>query len=108
MVSLLVGCSHNGDKFLGYYFDSAATLWEESIPLGNGRIGMMPYGGVDTETIPLNEISMWSGSVQDTANPEALESLPKIRELLFAGDNVEAQRLAMQSFVCGGVGSASA
>lgn len=98
-------CVESSEQRLCYHFDEAATMWEEAIPLGNGRIAMMPYGSVYSELIPLNEITLWSGSEQDASNPEALASLPKIRELLFAGDNSAAQALAMQSFVCGGHGS---
>ena len=49
-------------KSLSYHFDAPAEIWEETLPLGNGRLGLMPDGGVDTEKIVLNEISMWSGS----------------------------------------------
>ena len=44
---------------LAYHFDAPASIWEATIPLGNGRIGMMPDGGIDEEQIVLNEISMW-------------------------------------------------
>jgi alpha-L-fucosidase 2 len=97
--------NHDGDGGLYYFFDAPAKMWEESFPLGNGRIGMMPDGGLDNERIVLNESSMWSGSRQNTDNPEALQALPRIRELLFAGKNYEAQQLMYKSFVCGGVGS---
>ncbi len=74
--------------------------------MGNGRIGLMPDGGVEKERILLNEITMWSGSQQDTDNPDALHALPHIRELLFEGRNDEAQRLMYRTFVCKGAGSA--
>jgi alpha-L-fucosidase 2 len=88
-----------------YYFDSPATTWEETFPLGNGRVGLMPDGGIDVENYVLNEISMWSGCEHDTDNPDACLSLPKIRELLFSGRADEAQDLMYKSFVCGGKGS---
>ena len=72
-------------KPLSYHFDAPAGIWEASFPLGNGRLGLMPDGGVDTENIVLNEISMWSGSKQDTDNPQAYHSLGTIRKLLFEG-----------------------
>ena len=89
----------------GYYFDQPARIWEETIPLGNGRIGLMPDGGVEQERIVLNEISMWSGRKQNTDNPAAAIHLPKIRQLLFEGKNKEAQELMYQHFVCAGEGS---
>ena len=49
---------------IAYHFDEPARMWEETLPLGNGRLGMMPDGGIDRENILLNEISMWSGSKQ--------------------------------------------
>ncbi|MDR2472822.1 MAG: glycoside hydrolase family 95 protein [Tannerella sp.] len=91
-----------------YHFDAPAQMWEETFPLGNGRIGIMPDGGVDTENFVLNEISMWSGSRQNSDNPEALKALPRIRELLFAGRNAEAQELMYKSFTCGGAGTGGA
>ena len=76
-----------------YYFDRPAAVWEETIPLGNGRIGMMPDGGVENETIILNEITMWSGEKRPT-NTTTVGSyiyLPAIRHLLFEDKDKEAQ-----------------
>lgn len=81
------------------WYDEPAAQWEETLPLGNGRLGMMPDGGVAKEHIVLNEISMWSGSEADYRNPQAAESLPEIRRLLFEGKNKEAQELMYNSFV---------
>ena len=81
------------------WYDEPAAQWEETLPLGNGRLGMMPDGGVTKEHIVLNEISMWSGSEADYRNPQASESLPRIRQLLFEGKNKEAQELMYTSFV---------
>ena len=47
------------------YYTTPATIWEETLPLGNGRLGMMPDGGIDKEHIVLNEISLWSGMEAD-------------------------------------------
>lgn len=81
------------------WYDEPAGLWEETLPVGNGRLGMMPYGGVAKETVILNEISMWSGSEADYSNPDAARSLPEIRELLIQGKNAEAQNVMYESFV---------
>lgn len=89
-----------------YYFDKPASIWEESIPLGNGRIGMMPWGGVERERVVLNEISLWSGNEQDADNPEAYKYLGEIRRLLFEKKNKEAQELMYKTFTCKGKGSA--
>ena len=107
LLLLCVGCSvQEKNTPLAYHFDRPATLWEETFPLGNGRLGMMPDGGIDRESVVLNEISMWSGSYQDTDNPEASRSLPMIRKLLFEGKSDQAQQLMYDTFVCKGAGSA--
>ena len=82
-----------------------AQIWEECFPLGNGHLGMMPDGGIDKETIVLNDITLWSGAPNDDSNPLALESLPEIQRLLKEGKNDEAQNLMYETFVCGGQGS---
>ena len=82
-----------------------AQIWEECFPLGNGHLGMMPDGGVELETIVLNDITLWSGAPNDDSNPLALESLPEIQRLLKEGMNDEAQNLMYKTFVCGGEGS---
>ena len=81
------------------WYDEPAELWEETLPLGNGRLGMMPDGGVTEERIVLNEISMWSGSEADYSNHDAAESLPEIRQLLLEGRNAEAQEVMYERFV---------
>ncbi len=104
-----IGCVDTGKRKLlsnSYFFDRPAKIWEETLPLGNGRIGLMPDGGVDKETIILNEISMWSGRKQNTDNEAAAYYLPQIRNLLFQGQHKEAQEMMYRHFVCGGQGSA--
>lgn len=81
------------------WFDSPAKIWEETVPLGDGRLGMMPDGGIEKEKIVLNEISMWSGSEFDYSNPEAATYLPEIRRLLLEGKNIEAQKVMYEHFV---------
>ena len=80
-----------------YFFDRPARMWEETFPLGNGRLGMMPDGGLEKEKVVLNEISLWSGSKQDTDNPQASYSLPTIRRLLFV-KVLEADKVMVRMF----------
>lgn len=98
---ILAGCSEQTrpDSETTLWYDSPAQAWEETLPVGNGRMGMMPYGEVDRERVILNEISLWSGSEADYANPDAAESLPVIRELLKQGKNAEAQEVMYERFV---------
>ncbi|MDD4799511.1 MAG: glycoside hydrolase family 95 protein [Proteiniphilum sp.] len=105
---LLLSCNKaqsNRELVLRYNFP--ADTWEKALPLGNGRIGMMPDGGVHTEHIILNDITMWSGSEDAEAlNPHAIQYLPEIRKLLIEGKNLDAQNLMYKQFRCGGQGSA--
>jgi alpha-L-fucosidase 2 len=90
---------------LKLWYDKPAAMWEATLPLGNGRLGMMPDGGVHKETIVLNDITLWSGSPQDANKYTAHEHLPAIRSLLMQGKNDEAEALINKSFVCEGEGS---
>ena len=81
-----------GDSVLWYRRPAAS--WNEALPIGNGRLGAMVFGGVDKERIQLNEESLWDGYARDTTNPEALKALPEVRKLLFEGRNKEATDLA--------------
>jgi alpha-L-fucosidase 2 len=90
---------------LRLWYDKPASIWEETLPLGNGRLGMMPDGGIQQENIVLNDITLWSGSPQDANNYEAHTVLPRIRQLLLEGKNDSAQTLVDQSFICKGQGS---
>lgn len=90
---------------LQIWFDKPAAQWEETLPLGNGRLGMTPDGGVEKEKIVLNDITLWSGGPQDANNYEAYKQLPEIRRLLSLNKNDEAQKLIDKNFVCLGPGS---
>ncbi|TCC92360.1 glycoside hydrolase family 95 protein [Pedobacter frigiditerrae] len=90
------------------WYDKPASRWEETLPLGNGRLGMMPDGGIKDEQIVLNDITLWSGAPQDANNYEACKYLPEIRNLILAGKNDEAQDLVNKNFVCEGKGSGGA
>ena len=93
---IATGCTDSIEKLdpeHTIWFDKPASIWEETLPLGNGRLGMMPDGGIDHERIVLNEISLWSGCEADYSNPDAAESLPQIRDLLLQGKNAEAQEV---------------
>jgi alpha-L-fucosidase 2 len=87
------------------WYRQPAKNWNEALPIGNGRLGAMVFGGVASERLQLNEDSLWSGSPQDADNPEALKALPEIRRLLFAGKYGEAEKLANRTLICKGAGS---
>jgi alpha-L-fucosidase 2 len=101
-----VACNaKNEDPNLVLWYDKPASVWEEALPLGNGRLGAMPDGGIHKEIITLNEISLWSGSEENTDNPESINYLNQIRELLLDGKNLEAQNMMYAHFKCKGQGS---
>ena len=90
---------------LRMWYREPAQQWEACIPIGNGRLGAMPDGGIYRENIVLNDITLWSGSKQDADAPDAARFLPQIQQLLFEGKNAEAEALMYSSFVCKGAGS---
>src|SRR5262245_33541646 len=79
---------------LKLWYGEPASQWEEALPVGNGRLGAMIFGGVTGERLQLNEESVWEGYPRDGGNPAALKALPEIRRLLFEGKNKEATTLA--------------
>ncbi|HEY0459942.1 MAG TPA: glycoside hydrolase family 95 protein [Pyrinomonadaceae bacterium] len=88
------------------WFDAPARTFTQSLPLGNGRLGAMVFGGVGEERIVLNEGTLWSGAPQDADKPDAAQSLPEIRRLLLEGKNAEAEALVYKNFTAKGLGSA--
>src|SRR5262249_23542503 len=81
------------------WYRQPATRWVEALPVGNGRLGGMIFGGVDAEHIQLNEDTVWAGEKRDRINPEALSNLPEVRRLLFAGKPLQAQDLAERTMM---------
>lgn len=79
------------------WYDRPASHWVEALPLGNGRLGAMVYGGVKSDTIQLNEDTFWSGSPYNNVNPKALAVLPEIRAAIDSGDYQKAQYLSMHN-----------
>ena len=74
-----------------------AKIWTEALPVGNGRIGGMVFGGVREERIALNEATLWSGGpVPGSVNPDAKQYLPALRKAVMAEDYPEAERLAVK------------
>jgi len=90
---------------LKLWYNSPASEWESCVPLGNGRLGAMPDGGVEHENIVLNDITLWSGSKQDADKQDAFQSLPQLRALLIGNKFIEAQQLMSKNFICQGKGS---
>src|ERR1051325_7749760 len=81
------------DDSLLLWYDKPASEWTEALPVGNGRLGAMIFGGVASEQLQLNEDTLYAGSPYDPNNPEALKALPEARRLIFAGKYQEAHDL---------------
>lgn len=89
------------------YYNMPAEEWVEALPIGNGRLGGMVFGGVRHEKITLNEESLWSGWFDgDADNPDCPAHLDEIRRAVFSGDYETAERLTYEHMVCRGKGSA--
>ncbi|WP_460692152.1 glycoside hydrolase family 95 protein [Mucilaginibacter puniceus] len=82
-----------------WYKTPSGRTWENALPIGNGRLGAMIYGNVPKETIQLNEHTVWSGSPNRNDNPMAIDSLAKIRQLIFAGKQKDAERTAGKAII---------
>jgi alpha-L-fucosidase 2 len=77
-----------------WYNQPSGSTWENALPIGNGRLGAMVYGNVETEIVQLNEHTVWSGGPNRNDNPLALDSLAIIRQLIFNGKQKEAESIA--------------
>lgn len=77
-------------------YDRPASVWTEGLPMGNGRLGGMIFGGVEQEKIGLNEDTLWSGYPTDGNNPGAKEVLPKVRKLIQERRYQEADTLTRE------------
>jgi len=100
IVLLLSGCQEAGDngQAMELWYKQPANEWMESLPVGNGRLGAMTYGGVQEETIALNESTMWSGEYNEDQNqPFGRKKLEELRKLFFDGKLSEGNRIAYES-----------
>ncbi len=85
-------CAAEGAQ-AGIRFTRPADTWTEALPVGNGRLGAMVFGGIGVEHLQLNEATLWSGGPRQWNNPGARDILPKVRAAIFAGDYVAADAL---------------
>ena len=76
---------------LTLWYRRPATEWVQALPIGNGRLGAMVFGGINREILQLNDDTVWAGGPHDYSNPEALAALPEVRKLVFDGKYKEAE-----------------
>lgn len=79
---------------LKLWYDEPAEIWNEALPLGNGRLGAMVFGDPAVERLQLNEETIWAGSPNSNAHDKSIKALPIVRQLIFEGKYAEAQELA--------------
>jgi alpha-L-fucosidase 2 len=84
---------------LRLWYRQPASEWNEALPIGNGRLAAMVFGGVENERIQLNEETIWAGEKRDRNNPEGGRNLAEVRRLLFAGKLKEAEALADKTMI---------
>jgi alpha-L-fucosidase 2 len=96
----LVPCACSSEpprQRLSLWYNQPAEEWLEASPIGNGRLGAMVYGGVDTDRIALNEITLWSGQPDENQEkPFGKERLAALRKLFFAGNLADGNRIASE------------
>jgi alpha-L-fucosidase 2 len=81
------------------WYSAPAKQWTEALPIGNGRLGAMVFGGVTQERLQLNEDTLWAGGPYDPSNPDALVALPEARRMIFAGDYSNAVKLITEKMM---------
>ncbi len=84
---------------LTLWYNKPAAEWTSALPIGNGRLGAMIFGGVDTEHIQFNEETLWTGGPRNVNRPDAVQYLQPIRQLLFEGKQAEAEKMAEAHFM---------
>jgi len=97
----LAGCNpeRTQQATLKLWYDQAAVNWNEALPVGNGRLGAMVFGRVETERIQFNEETLWDGRPQDYSHPGAYNYLGELRQLVFDGKQTQAHALGMEKFM---------
>jgi alpha-L-fucosidase 2 len=92
-------CNAQTDNKLKIWYKRPAAVWEEALPIGNGRLGAMIYGAPGVDHIQFNEETLWTGEPHDYSHTGAYQSLDRIRELLWEGKQKEAETLALEKFM---------
>jgi alpha-L-fucosidase 2 len=87
------------DRDLVLWYPKPATQWVEALPVGNGRLGAMVFGGPSEEHIQFNESTVWTGVPREYQHEGAVKVLPQLRQLLREGKQAEAEALAMKDFM---------
>jgi alpha-L-fucosidase 2 len=98
-VSLASSHALASDHALTLWYTQPATKWVEALPIGNGRLGAMIFGGITSEHLQFNEDTLWTGQPHEYQHDGAVKVLPTLRSLLAEGKQKEAEDLAMKDFM---------
>ena len=99
LIILPTSCNNKNNDVIELWYKQPASIWEEALPIGNGRLGAMIYGGVEKEHLQFNEETLWDGKPREYQRNDAHLYLNKIRQLLFEGKQDEAESLASEVFM---------
>ena len=100
-LTLLTVFAQTEDNTERLWYNKPASIWLEALPIGNGRLGGMVYGGTLIDEIQLNEDSFWSGSPHNNNSTTSAKYLEQVRSLIFSGKEQEAENLINQQFIKG-------
>ena len=96
---LLLGVKEVSSQDQKLWYKQPAVKWTEALPIGNGRIGAMLFGGIESDRIQFNEETLWTGEPRSYSRPGAYKYLDTIRQLLFTGKQKDAEALAEKEFM---------
>src|SRR6476469_11270560 len=84
---------------LKLWYNKPSAKWTDALPIGNGRLGAMIFGGVEQDRIQFNEETLWTGGPRDYNRKGSYKYLGAIRKLIFEGKQTEAEKLAWEQFM---------
>ncbi len=99
LLSILNILAYSQQQELKLWYNKPSSKWTDALPIGNGRLGAMIFGGVEQDRIQFNEETLWTGGPRDYNRKGAYQYLPQIRQLLFEGKQKEAEQLATEHFM---------
>lgn len=98
LISFIAAAQQSRQQAGTLWYDKPASDWNEALPIGNGALAAMIFGGIEEEQIQLNEETIWAGEPGNNIIPDVYEPITQIRKLLWEGQEEQAQKLANQTF----------
>jgi len=109
LITFSIACTHKEQKGISekLWYKSPAKNWFSALPLGNGRLGAMVYGTVETERIQMNEESLWAGCPEDPYPENITEHYSKFQQLNLQGNYTEALDYGLKNLAVSPTGKRS-